>query len=192
MNMAVITISRQYGTGGINIGRKVAENLGYSFMYIEEFVAASKEQGLDIDFERIEGRPPKVIERLFGLNRESVRETLKTVMENAAANGNVIIGGWGGQVLLNDRPGVLHLRIVGSNESRTRHIMDSAGMPRSQAEEIVEKTDRDQSLFSNYFFKVDFSNPKLYHGVINIDQSSPEDICEMVPVLLGEMETASA
>lgn len=94
--MAVITISRQYGTDGINIGRQIAEKLDYRFMYVEELVEASRKRGLEIDLERIEGRPPNIIERLFGLNREKVRETIREVMEEAANAGNVIIGGWGG------------------------------------------------------------------------------------------------
>lgn len=189
--MAVITISRQYGTGGIAIAQKISEKLGYSFMYIDELVAACRERGLDIDLERIEGRPPKLVDRLFGLNRAKVIETIREVMEEAARAGNVVIGGWGGQVLLKDCPDVFHLRIVGSDESRTRHIMSSAGVPRVQAEEIVETTDRNQSLFSNYFFKADFSDPKLYHAVINIDRTSPDEICDIVPLMLGEMRTPS-
>ena len=189
--MAVITISRQYGTGGIAIAQKISEKLGYSFMYIDELVAACREHGLDIDLERIEGRPPKLVDRLFGLNRAKVSETIREVMEEAARAGNVVIGGWGGQVLLKDCPDVFHLRIVGSNGSRNRHVMNSAGVPRVQAEEIVETTDRNQSLFSNYFFKADFSDPKLYHAVINIDRTSPEEICDIVPLMLGEMRTPS-
>ena len=86
--MAVITISRQYGTGGIAIAQKISEKLGYSFMYIDELVAACRERGLDIDLERIEGSPPNLVDRLFGLNREKVRETIREVMEEAAQAGN--------------------------------------------------------------------------------------------------------
>ncbi len=185
--MAVNTISRQYGTGGINIGKQIAEKLDYRFMYIEELVEASRERGLEIDFEGIEGRPPNIIERLFGLNREKVRDTIREVMEEAANAGNVIIGGWGGQTLLKDRDDALHIRIVGSDESRIRYIMSSAGVPRSQAEEIVERANRYQSLFSLYFFKIDFSDPKLYHAVINIDQVSREDIHGFVALMLEEV-----
>ena len=122
---------------------------------------------------------------------DSVASEVWTDLCRSARAGNVVIGGWGGQVLLKDRPDVFHLRIVGSDESRTRHIMNSAGVPRVQAEEIVESTDRNQNLFSNYFFKADFSDPKLYHAVINIDRTSPDEICDIVPLMLGEMKTPS-
>ena len=185
--MAIITISRQYGTGGINIGRKIAEKLNYRFIYLDELIAGCKERGLDIDLERIEGRPPKLIERLFLLDRIKVQDTIKDVMKNAAQGDNVVIGGWGGQVFLGDHPGAIHLRIVGSNESRIRYIMNSAGVPHSGAEDIVAKSNRDQGLFSQFFFRVDFADPKLYHAVFNIDQISSDDICEMVPSMIAEI-----
>jgi cytidylate kinase len=191
-SMAVITISRQYGTGGIHIGRKIAEKLGYRFMYLDELVAACRERRLEIDLERIEGRPPKIVERLFGLNRDKVRDTIREVMKEAAQGGDIVIGGWGGQVLLKDHPGAFHLRIVGSDESRTRHIMNSAGLPYAQANEIVERTNRDQSLFSHFFFNVDFSDPKLYHTVLNIDQTSGEEIVEIAEIMLEEIKQKTA
>ena len=190
--MAVITICRQYGTGGINIGRKIAKKLNYRFIYLDELIAGCKECGLDVDLDRIEGRPPKLIERLFLLDRKKVKETLKDVMKSAAQGGNAVICGWGGQVLLGDHPGARHLRIVGSDYSRIRHITNSAGVPHSQAKEIVEKCNRDQSLFSQFFFSVDFSDPKLYHAVFNIDQISSDEICEMVSSMLTEITEETA
>ncbi len=190
--MAVITISRQYGTGGINIGRKIAQKLDYRFMYLDELIAGCKERGLDLDLERIEGRPPKLIARLFVLDRKKVKETIKDVMKNAAQGDNVVIGDWAGQVLLGDHPGAMHLRIVGSDDSRIHHIMNSAGVPHSQAKEIVEKSNRDQGLFSQFFFSVNFADPKLYHAVFNIDQISSDEICEMVSSMLTEITEKTA
>ena len=190
--MAVITISRQYGTGGIHIGRGIAEKLGYRFIYLDELTAACRKHGLEINLEHIEGRPLKIVERLFGLNRDKVRNTIQEVMKEAARAGDVVICGWGGQVLLKDHPGALHLRIVGSDESRTRHIMNSAGLPYAQANEIVKKTSRDQSLFSHFFFNVDFSDPKLYHTALNIDQTSREEIVETAAFMLEEIRQETA
>ncbi len=65
--------------------------------------------------------------------------------------------------------------------------MNSAGVPRSQAEEIVERANRYQSLFSLFFFNIDFSDPKLYHAVINIDQVSRDDMHGIVALMLEEV-----
>lgn len=182
--MSVITISRQYGTGGVNLGRTLAEKLDYRLFYVDELAGECSQRGLDIDLERIEGRAPRLLDRIFGMNREKVRNTLRDVMKDTALAGNVVICGWGGQVFLKDHEDALHVRIVGSMESRTRYLMDTAGVPRSAAEDIIAKADRNQGLFSHFFFDVNFADPKLYHVVINIDQIPRGDIVDLIPLML--------
>lgn len=182
--MSVITISRQYGTGGVNLGRTLAENLGYRLFYVNELAEECSQRGLDIDLERIEGRAPRLLERIFGLNREKVRNTLRDVIEDTAHAGNVVICGWGGQVFLKKYEDTLHVRIVGSLETRTRHLLDTTDLPRSTVEDLIAKADRNQGLFSHFFFDVDFADPKLYHVVINIDQIPRGDIVDLIPLML--------
>ena len=43
-----------------------------------------------------------------------------------------------------------------------------------------------QRLFSHYFFDVDFSDPKLYHAVVNIDQTPRKDIIGLISLMLPE------
>lgn len=182
--MAVVTISRQYGTGGVRLARTLAEQLGYRMFYVEELAKACSERGLDIDFERIEGRAPRFLERIFGLNREKVQNTLRQTMEEIALSGNVVICGWGGQVFLKNHQSTLHIRIVGSMDARIRYVMDSSGIPRSSAEELIFNADRNQSLFSHYFFAVDFADPKLYHAVINMDQLPRKEIIDIICLMI--------
>ena len=184
--MAVITISRQYGTGGVRIGRSLAEKLNYRVFYVVELAEECKKRGLDIDLERIEGRAPRLHERIFGMNRDKVRDTIREVMVETANAGNVVICGWGGQVLLKDQPDTLHIRIVGSLEARIRYLVESSGVPRSTVEDLIESADRNQSHFSHYFFDVDFADPKLYHAVINIDHIPREEINDIISLMLPE------
>ena len=184
--MAVITLSRQYGTGGVGIGRSLAEKLNYRVFYVTELAEECKKRGLDIDLERIEGRAPRLLERIFGLNRDKVRDTIRDVMAETANAGDVVICGWGGQVFLKNQPDTLHIRIVGSLEARIRHLVDSSGVPRSTAENAIANADRDQGLFSHYFFDADFSDPKLYHAVINIDHIPREEINDIISLMLPE------
>ncbi len=184
--MAVITISRQYGTGGVNLGRTLAENLNYRLFYVDELAKECKKRGLDIDLERIEGRAPRLLDRIFGLNRDKVRDALKTVMGETGRGDDVVICGWGGQVFLKNQETALHIRIVGSLESRTRYLMETSGVPRSAVEDLIASADRNQSLFSHYFFDVDFADPKLYHAVINIDQISRKDIIDFISLMLSK------
>ncbi len=94
--MAVITISRQYGTGGIFIARQLAEKLRHDFLGREEFVEACNRKGLNLDLEKIEGRAPTILERTFGVKKDRLREVLSEAMNEAADRGDVVVGGWGG------------------------------------------------------------------------------------------------
>ncbi len=181
--MSIITISRQYGTGGVKLGHALAENLGYRLFYVDELAEACSKRGLDIDLERIEGRAPRLLERIFGMNREKVASTLRDVMEDTARAGNVVICGWGGQVFLKDHEDAFHVRIVGSLETRTRYLMDTTGVPRSAVEDLITNADRNQGLFSHFFFDVNFADPKLYHTVINIDQIPREEIVDLISLM---------
>lgn len=188
--MAVITVSRQYGTGGMTMGNHLAQRLGYTFVFREELARGCHERGLDIDLDRMEGRAPNVIERLFGVNPEKLRRALKETMEEAARAGGVVIGGWGSQVLLKERSDALHIRVVGSNEARIHQLMESGGVTRSAAEDIVKNADRDQKLFSEYFFGVDFADPKLYHAVLNIERFSQDGMIDFIHAMLHEKTQA--
>ncbi len=181
--MSVITISRQYGTGGVKLGHTLAENLGYRLFYVDELAGECSKRNLDIDLERIEGRAPRLLERIFGLNREKVANTLRDVMEDTALAGNVVICGWGGQVFLKNHQDAFHVRIVGSLETRTRYLMDTTGVPRSAVEDLIANADRNQGLLSHYFFDVNFADPKLYHAVINIDQIPREEIVDLISLM---------
>ncbi len=184
--MAVITISRQYGTGGVKLGRELAESLNHRLFYVNELAKECKERGLDIDLERIEGRAPRLLDRIFGQSREKVRNILRDVMVETARTGNVVICGWGGQVFLKNNEDALHVRIVGSMEARTRYLKDTSGLPHSSVEELIASADRNQGLFSHYFFDVDFADPKLYHAAINIDQTPRKDIIGLISLMLPE------
>lgn len=190
--MAVITVSRQYGTGGIFIARQLAEKLNHDFLGRDELVEICRRRGLELDLEKIEGRAPTILERTFGVRRESLRDVLSESMNEAADKGSVVIAGWGGQVLLKDRADVLHLRIVGSAEARVRHFMESSGVTRTASEETIKRCDRDQGLFSQHFFHVDFASPALYHGILNIEQMPSESMVALIESMVAEAERAAS
>lgn len=178
--MAIMTISREYGTGGMKIAREVASRLGYKFIFREELTQKIREKGLDIDLDRFEGRAPTFFERLFKIDREKLMEKIHETMREEADAGDVVFGGWGGQIIHKDRKDTFHTRIIGTTESRVRYLMDSSDITRSGAEEIVHQADRDQSLFAQYFFSADFADPMHYHLVINLEHLSHEAAVELL------------
>ena len=184
--MAIITISRQVGTGGFGMARELAKKLSYRFLYRDELVRSCSEKGLKIDIEKLEGRPPTFFERLFKVNRETLVEKVHEVMEEAVRDGNIVIAGWGGQILCKNTEDAFHIRVIGSHDTRVRYLMKTAGVTRSGAEETTKQADKDHSLFSQYFFNADFADLKLYHLVLNLDQISHDEMIEMISNLVNE------
>ena len=149
--MAVITISRQYGSGGDAIAERICELTGYRRFDKNVLQKAAAEAGLSdeevVDFSEDKHKVQTFIDRLFGRSRplaevrvwkegpdgvriaenlriseESALVLERLAVETAYREGNMVIIGRGGQVILKDRPGVLHVRIEAPLETRILRV----------------------------------------------------------------------
>lgn len=80
-----------------------------------------------------------------------------------------VISGMGSQIIFAHQPDALHVRIMGSKESRTQRMMDSNNLLRHDAERIIEMTDRKRKRYLSTLFDKDWSDPLLYHMTLNMD-----------------------
>jgi cytidylate kinase len=193
--MAVITISRQYGTGADDIAAKVCELLGYRYFDKGVMSRMATEFGLTpenvIDFseeqyqmrgflDRLRG--PRVVaqvrtwrEDLSGRRVAAVEEmdeeqailVVRRTIGAAYEQDNIVIVGRGGQAILGDRPGVLHVRVQGPVEARSATIQDQKGVSRQAAEKEITERDRRAKDYVKNFYNIDSSDPVHYHLVIN-------------------------
>ena len=125
--MAVITISRQTGSFGDEIAKAVAENLRYNCVDKMKISGALADQGLRAsDFEKFDGKKPTIWQSLSNQKKKFIF-LLRAAVYYFARSGNVVILGRGGQALLKDIPGTLHVRIFAPFESRMRRLMDLEG-----------------------------------------------------------------
>src|SRR5947209_7554007 len=140
--MAIITISRQYGSRGDEIAARVCELLGYRYFDKTLMAEMASELGLSseeiVDFSEAEHRVEGFLERLFRGPRSTSRNRtrkedapkVKTLDEagsialvRAAVTaayhvGNIVIVGRGSQVILKDRPGMLSIRVEAPLDTR--------------------------------------------------------------------------
>src|ERR1035438_5972166 len=126
----IVTIAREYGSGGAGIGRKVAERLGWEFVdkQIIERVAAigkiDREWAEEADeqssawWERVlagfrHGGPEVYVGEIAdtGVDRDSLQQFTAHVVEEAGKTGNCVIIGRGGQCILRNHPQVLHVLV---------------------------------------------------------------------------------
>lgn len=204
--MAVITISRQFGSGGDDIAAEICKITTYRLFDKEVLARAASEAGLSdqemIDYCEDDYKVKNFMERLFGgarqvaqvrvwkedragvltfeelnLNETQALSCVQKAVETAFALGNMVIVGRGGQIILKDRPGVLHVRVIAALEDRLLRVRQSgllAGRDfsdsvdeRRAAQNLIEKNDQASADYLKRFYNVDWNDPNCYHLLVN-------------------------
>jgi cytidylate kinase len=92
------------------------------------------------------------------------------VIRGLAHEGNVLILGRGGQVLLKDYPGALHVQTVASFAYRVEEIIARHGLSRRDAQNRVRASDRARFDYLRRYHNANWLDPTLYHLVLNADR----------------------
>jgi hypothetical protein len=112
-----------------------------------------------------------IMDELFGLrpaSRVLVEQTAETVLHLAEV-GNVILLGRGANVVTAKLPGVVHVRLVASLESRLAHMQQYEELTRPAAAARLRREDLGRRRYISKYFQKDVDDPLLYHLVINTD-----------------------
>ena len=201
--MAVITISRQFGAGGITLGKMVADALGYTFADSDIIQRVAKEANVSTNwvesFEKEAGSKlsrfissmvsKRWVDRVLGdergyLDEQIYLDYLVLIIAQFADEGDVVILGRGSQYILNDHPEAFHVLLVDDLENRIKFMIDQYDLSRKKAERMVENEDQRRINLYRRLGKSDFDDPMLYHLVLNMGRMdlhmAKEMICDMV------------
>ena len=187
--MAVITISRQFASGGAKIAKMVADRLGWTLID-KEFVDRVAE-GVGLPPEEVairEERVPGMLERLAKTLAVSSPEAFLTTTEytadnaqpaeeivrmtnavigEAAEHGDVVLVGRGAQACLAQQHGVIHVRIVAPKDYRVRAATERLKLSHKEAERTVNSIDQDRKAYVQAHYKRNWEDAANYHLVIN-------------------------
>lgn len=105
---------------------------------------------------------------------------MKDVITEFAQAGNAVVVVRGSQMVLKDRPGVLHVLVIAPVETRIKAIMEQEGVSRIVAERRVKENDEARAAFFMANFKVDWLDPILYDLVINTGRISKDPAVELI------------
>ena len=178
--MSVITISRQLGSLGTEIAQGAAEKLNYEYVDKKRIEQALSNYGvLAPEVEKFDEKKPSFWD-YFLLQKKRFLHSLEAVIYDFARNGNVVIVGRGGQVLLQYLPGVLQVRIIAPFEVRVKRILAAEGGNEKKASRILSRSDRDSAGFLRSFFEVDWEDRTLYDLMINTEKLSAETAVKMI------------
>jgi cytidylate kinase len=165
--MAIITLSRQTASLGDEVGKAVAETLRYDFVDKQKISDALENLGLPAhDVERFDDKKPTIWQSLSHHKKKFIF-ALRAAIYDFARGGNVVIVGRGGQVLLQDITGTLHVRIVAPVKNRVQRLMDLKGYDKEKSEQFILRSDRDSSGFIHSFFDIDWDDENIYDIVLN-------------------------
>lgn len=102
------------------------------------------------------------------------------VVRDLAREGNVLIVGQGGQVLLRDEPGALHVQIVASLDQRVERVMTREGLGRQAAVRRVRDSDQARTDYLRRYHGINWLDPHLYDLTLNTDRISMESAVELI------------
>ena len=196
--MAVITISKEFGTESEKVASLLAEKLGYEYigknlvakiakeLHISESEAETFHKTSQSRILRFVDRytcsiVQKVVDREHGcLDDKNYYEVTKNLVENVYEAGDAIILGWGGQCLLKGKPDTLHVRLIKDNDLKINEIMQSQNLSQKAAKDFIDREEGDLKAYIKHYFKEDWNAAHLYDIVIDMGKTSVEKAADMI------------
>jgi cytidylate kinase len=193
--MPVVTVSTELGSDGERIAQGLAERLGLRYIDRSVLIEAAREYdvpGVRASAPELAERAPSFWERL-NEERRRYNVLLRAVIYRFAAEGDCVIIGSGGGLLLRDVRHVLKVRVIAPRELRIQRLMATvdtrdAAAAREAAEEKLRQSDRDRSRYIRYLFNVDWADPAPYDLVLNTRVISPLTAIELLAGLVARPE----
>ena len=163
--MGVITISRQMGSEGTYIGKKLAKTLGLKYVDKQELGKIMREYGFSF-FDEVYDSKPNFWER-FDLQRGSTVDFLIQAMKAVAKVGDVVMLGRGGFGLFQDYADVLNVRIQAPFDLRVDRKMKEHGIKRLEGEALLHKFDQIRTSFIESDLAFNANDASMYDIVFN-------------------------
>lgn len=182
----IITISRQYGSGGREIGKKLAKELKIPFYDKELITKAAKESGFaEAAFEQAEdkARSSLLYSIAMGMNAYGSIEfgvpglslddriflAQSTVIRKVAEEGPCVIVGRCADYILKDFPNTFHVFVWADISTRVERATTLYGLSELKAEENIVKTDKRRANYYNYHANERWGMASNYHLSIKSD-----------------------
>ena len=197
--MAVITISRQFGAGGITLGKMVAKKFGYTFADTEIIKMVAKMANVSTHFvntveKEAGGKFSKFISKtvskpLVGrilkdergyIDEEIYLDYLVLIIAQMGDDGNVVILGRGSQYILNDHPDAYHILLIDTFENRVKFMQKNYDLSQGRATQAVKSEDKRRLNLYKKLGKTDYDHPDLYHLVLNMSRISLDKALELI------------
>lgn len=174
MKRFVITITREFGSLGRPIAKRLSELLGVEFYDRDIVEASAKRMGLPVSvLSKNEEKKSGFWRMLFPLGTESAEQQQKIfdvqaqIIQDLAAKGSCIIVGRCADYILQDDPDAIHVYIYAPYADRLANCVGQLGMEKAEAKRMIAEVDKARAAYHKYFAKYSPGDPKHKHLIIN-------------------------
>jgi len=199
----LVTLSREYGAGGSELGVVLGEKLGWRVIDHELVRRMAARLSCDEgDVVAMDEHAPSFLERLaaaatvtapesrvhsspWTTDPDCVAAAAREVLLEAAENPPAIIVGHGGNYLFRGRTDVLRVRVVAPFEARVQRVARRTGAPPQHVAADVRRRDADRQHYLQRYYKTDMNEPCSYDLQINTGTVSLESAARLVLELIG-------
>lgn len=187
--MAILTVSREFGSGGREIGKAAAGLMGYAYVNKETILDDIRKSGKRWEEweKELDEHCPTVWEK-YDWSFRGLAALVQSSILDHALNDRVVIMGRGGNFLLKDIPYAFRIRVVAPMEYRIERIMKRDSLDRETAGWLAEKTDRDRACFIHTIYHGNWDDPAEFDAVFDTAARSIEEIASIVRDALIERE----
>lgn len=159
----VLTIAREYGSGGHEIGRRIAEQLGLP-LYDSELIALTAEKsGFTSEYvaEHEQRLTTNLFDKLYRDNYAYVNEedppedilfmVQTQVIRDLAGRGSCVIVGRAANYILKGHPGLFSIFVHADKAFRQDRVTRDYGIPEEQALKVMEQRDKERAYYSKHY-----------------------------------------
>jgi cytidylate kinase len=185
MRVRIITVEREYGSGGAAIAQRLAERLGWKLWDQDLTTEIARAAHVDQEAaQRCDMHVDPLLYRLFKvfargsyerslplgemqmLGTDHMVATLRKVVEDAASAGNCVIVGRGSPYILRGRFDAFHVFVYAPVEEKIRRLKEIV-KSEAEARQLIEEIDRDRASFIRHYFNKEWPCRALYNMMIN-------------------------
>ena len=192
MKNPIITISREFGSGGRESGQIVAQKLNIPYYDNALITIAAKKSGFVEElFEQADQKPTGSLLyslSMFGAGMSSVELPLNDkifliqsdIIKEVAAQGPCVVVGRCADYVLRETENVVHFFLYGSIEARTAFAIREHDFPSEKAAEAVKKFDKRRASYYHYYTGKKWGEAKNYHLCMDTTNLTPEKTAEII------------
>ncbi len=178
--MAIITVSREMGTGAYQIASDVAQRLKYTLIDGPRIKSLAVKHGLTPELlQMVDEKPPSYV-TAEDRKRAAALNVIELIILDLARKGNVVIYGRGGQDLLKDCKNILRLRFIADFEERVERFAEREWIDPDMARSLIRRSDHQRGGFIHFYFDRDWQDPNYYDLTFNTSRLSAPTIVDCI------------